>query len=77
MATIDELSSMKKKLDEKRTRKSQLDGQRSQQMSTLKSLGFSTLPAAEKELKIMSTTVDKLDAEIDEAITQLHEKYQL
>lgn len=77
MSTIDELTAMKKKLDDDRVEKARLEGQLADRMARLKDLGFADTGAAEARLEEMHDEIAGLDDSVQRGLQELHDKYGL
>jgi len=73
-----DLLDLKKDIDEAKTKKSELMGQKNALMSQLKNdWECKTVEDAQKKLKIMGEEIEDIEDKIEKGVTDLQEKYNV
>lgn len=73
--SLEKLKNLKEILEKKQQEKARLEGQLESAMDQLKALGYKTVADAEKAIKAMDKSLDKLDAEISDIVNKLEKRY--
>jgi len=72
----DDILKLKAKIDQGKTRLSELKGQKDSQMEILKNdLKCESIPVAEKKVKELEVSISNTEIKIDEACDKLREEY--
>lgn len=75
---IKDLLRLQKQIEEGKTEKAQLEGERNAIMKQLeKDWGCKTVQQAEKKIKEMEKEIEQLDADIEVGLEELEQKYEL
>jgi flagellar biosynthesis chaperone FliJ len=76
--TAQELERMKKKVDEAKTKVSNLEGKRDSLLEQLKNdFGLDTVEQAEKKLKELEQQKEELEQQVEEKLQEIKENYDL
>jgi len=73
--SLEKLKKLKSVLEEKQKEKAKVEGQLESAFDQLKTLGYDTVPEADKAIAKMDEELDKLDVEIDIAVKDLETRY--
>lgn len=72
---VSKLIQMKTACKEASEKRIKAEGLMEEALSKLKELGFASIQAAKKELKILETKITEMETEIEEAIDELEQEF--